>query len=86
MSHAKNNTAFHYAADATGASYGLVDAGALQIANFHRVNIFSYDFQNFFHPFVGELIAQLNTADIAGMLDPTFLNGLTQDKSWFWGD
>jgi hypothetical protein len=86
MSLTNNNTNFHYAADATGASYGLVDAGAIQIANYHRIDTFTYGFENFFHPFVGDLIAQLNTAGIAGMLDPTFLNGLTQAQSWFWGD
>ena len=39
---------------------------------------FSYDFQNFFHPFVAELIKQLNQTSVAGMLDPDFLAGLHQ--------
>jgi Tc toxin complex TcA C-terminal TcB-binding domain len=34
---------------------------------------FSYDFQNFFHPFVASLIKQLNQTSVAGMLDPGFL-------------
>ncbi|HEV2451111.1 MAG TPA: hypothetical protein VGS62_04205 [Streptosporangiaceae bacterium] len=37
---------------------------------------FSYDFKNFFHPFVGQLIRQLNLTSVAGMLDPGFLAGL----------
>ena len=39
---------------------------------------FSYDFKNFFHPFVADLIKQLNQTSIAGMLDPVFLAGLDQ--------
>jgi Tc toxin complex TcA C-terminal TcB-binding domain len=38
-----------------------------------QVNRFNYEFQNFFHPYVGELIAKLNRTSIAGMLDPAFL-------------
>jgi Tc toxin complex TcA C-terminal TcB-binding domain len=38
---------------------------------------FQYDFENFFHPFVGSLIQQLNLTDIAEMLSPDFLSGLT---------
>ena len=34
---------------------------------------FSYEFENFFHPFVGDLIKQLNQTSVAGMLDPSFL-------------
>jgi hypothetical protein len=40
-----------------------------------RISIkqFVYEFENFFHPFVGTLIAQLNQTSVAGMLDPNFL-------------
>jgi Tc toxin complex TcA C-terminal TcB-binding domain len=34
---------------------------------------YSFDFQNFFHPYVGALIKQLNQADVKGMLDTSFL-------------
>jgi Tc toxin complex TcA C-terminal TcB-binding domain len=37
-----------------------------------------YSFENFFHPLVGQLIQQLNTASgdaVAAMLDPNFLSG-----------
>jgi Tc toxin complex TcA C-terminal TcB-binding domain len=37
---------------------------------------FSYDFQNFFHPFLAQLINQLNQTSVAGMLDPHFLSTL----------
>jgi hypothetical protein len=40
---------------------------------------FTYDFQNFFHPFVKDLIARLNQTDIAGLLDPVFLGNLATD-------
>ena len=37
---------------------------------------FSYVFENFFHPFVGDLITQLNQTSVAGMLKPSFLEKL----------
>src|SRR5262245_4606714 len=37
---------------------------------------FTYTFQNFFHPFVGELIARLNTESLAGMMDPGWQDDL----------
>ncbi len=39
------------------------------------VETFNYEFENFFHPFVGKLIARLNSTSVAGMLDPGFLTG-----------
>ena len=42
------------------------------------VKQFIYNFQNFYHPFVGDLIGKLNDTSIAGMLDPTFLATLDQ--------
>src|SRR5688572_3543008 len=39
---------------------------------------FTYSFQNFFHPFVDDLIQQLNRESLPGMLDPLFLEGLAQ--------
>ncbi|MEI7768417.1 MAG: hypothetical protein WCI67_00435 [Chloroflexales bacterium] len=42
---------------------------------------FTYTFENFFHPFVGELIAQLNRTALPGMLDPNFLQGLNQSPA-----
>jgi hypothetical protein len=40
---------------------------------------FTYTFENFFHPFVGELIAKLNRDSLPGMLDATWQDGLKQD-------
>jgi hypothetical protein len=42
----------------------------------NQVDQFTYTFENFFHPFVGQLIAQLNQTSVAGMLDPGFLQNL----------
>ena len=39
---------------------------------------YQYTFDNFFHPFVADLIAELNIGSLASMLDPTFLDGLQQ--------
>lgn len=40
---------------------------------------FTYDFQNFFHPAVGDLIQRLNRGSVRDMLDPAFLAGLSDD-------
>ena len=37
---------------------------------------FVYTFENFFHPFVGNLVKELNINSLRGMLDPVFLEGL----------
>jgi hypothetical protein len=40
---------------------------------------YTYTFENFFHPFVGELIEQLNRKSVEGVLDPAFQATLTRD-------
>src|SRR5438552_2965154 len=40
---------------------------------------FTYQFQNFFHPFVGELIGHLNRFSLTGLLDANFHASLTDD-------
>ena len=40
---------------------------------------FTYTFHNFFHPFVAEMIQQLNWASVRGLLDPAFQAKLTRD-------
>jgi len=57
---------FHHIADLT-----LIRAAAQNAAD-----TFTYEFENFFHPFVGELIKKLNETSVAGMLNPTFLEEL----------
>ena len=37
---------------------------------------YSFDFQNFFHPYVGALINKLNQTDVPGMLSSSFLGTL----------
>lgn len=69
--------AFHNAGD-VGLVYTL---GTSQDGNGTVIRLpfaekFSYDFENFFHPFVGNLIQQLNQTSVAGMLDPSFLDTL----------
>jgi hypothetical protein len=41
----------------------------------HRT-VYTYTFENFFHPYVGRLIEELNKVSLAGMLDPAFHKGL----------
>lgn len=43
---------------------------------FRPQSAFTYTFENFFHPFVGELIEKLNKESFAGLLDPEFHNKL----------
>lgn len=44
--------------------------------SYRQATEFTYTFENFFHPFVGELIEQLNKESLPGMLDPTFQHNL----------
>jgi hypothetical protein len=52
---------------------------ASAIATTHSETKFVYTFQNFFHPFAGELVQKLNEESLSAMLDPEFLAGLTAD-------
>ncbi len=75
MPNTKYATGFHNQAIA---SYvGVVPFGGLG----HWDTQFTYTFENFFHPFVGELIGKLNRTSVADMLDPNFLQGLANDPS-----
>jgi hypothetical protein len=60
------NGAFHYSEDAN-----LIVANADTTGSGQG---FSYDFETFAHPFVGDLIKQLNLTSLAGMLSPDFLS------------
>ena len=66
--------AFHESAD-INLIYGAGSAGQ-QVSSIPREEVFSYEFQNFYHPFIGDLIKQLNLTSVAGMLTPSFLGGL----------
>jgi hypothetical protein len=69
--------AFHNAGD-IGLVYqlGTSQDGDGAILRLPYQEKFSYTFGNFFHPFVGDLIKQLNQSSVAGMLDPAFLESL----------
>jgi hypothetical protein len=41
---------------------------------------FTYTFENFFHPFVGELIAKLNNDSLPGVMDADWQSGLRWDS------
>jgi hypothetical protein len=66
--HASSDAALAYNA---GLAYGTTGVSYLPIT--YTIAETSYDFQNFFHPFVGTLIRQLNLTSVPGMLDSDFL-------------
>ena len=68
MNKIPGNGAFHYSAD-----------GKLVVANSGATvsaPTFSFSFQTFGHPFVGDLIKQLNETALAGHARPGFLGSL----------
>ncbi len=70
MASMKNNFGFH--------DLSLANIGST-VSLGHWDKQFTYTFQNFFHPFVGELIAKLNRDSLPGMLDPAWQDSLKQD-------
>src|SRR5438552_10222121 len=60
------NAGFHYQEDLASVLDHLPDL------LFRQDTEFTYTFENFFHPLVGELISQLNTSSIGGLFDPVF--------------
>jgi len=86
MATTKTVLGFHNSRD-TGSSFGADTAASRQVIYGGFYDVFNYDFQNFFHPLIGQLIKQLNLTSVAGMVDPTFLNSIADlDSSWFWID
>src|SRR6266508_1556980 len=63
---------FHYALEPL-----LEDGNGQPTAD--QVGPFTYTFHNFFHPFVAEMIQQLNHTSVRGLLDPDFQAKLTRD-------
>jgi hypothetical protein len=61
-----------------GANGGAVTPALFTNPQYH---LFEYTFQNFFHPYVGAIIQQLNQTSIAGMLNPIFLAKLNDPPS-----
>lgn len=60
--------------------HGYRDALATQLVllPYKQETALTYTLENFFHPFVSELIQQLNKESLSGLLDPVFLDGLDQ--------
>ena len=67
MANVKNTIGFHDQSVASLGSAATLDDADTQ---------FTYTFQNFFHPFVGELIAKLNRDSLTGMLDAKWQDDL----------
>ena len=47
--------------------------------NIRSMSKLIYRFENFFHPFTGDMIRQLNQGSLAGLFDPVFLEGLIRN-------
>jgi hypothetical protein len=69
---AKTTIGFHSYKDAT------VIHGAKVM---YQQDVFKYTFKNFFHPFVGELIQQLNKESLQGLLNPEFHVKLKEENN-----
>ena len=67
-------TGFHYST-ANDSELAWLDA----VSQTTTDTRFTYRFENFFHPFVAELITRLNTTSVAGMVDPAFVRTLSRD-------
>ena len=67
---------YHNSAAFTQATFGYVVGSPNPIFGLPLPTQNHYEFQNFFHPFVGSLITQLNQSSISGMLAPDFLKTL----------
>ena len=67
MEKTNNSIGYHEQAQAS-------QLGTVSLAN--SPPEFDYRFENFFHPFVGELISKLNRDSLPGMLDAAWLDGL----------
>ena len=74
MINMKEIGAFHYGSDVASVAR---PAGA-ELAG-SQVDDFTYTFENFFHPLVGELIARLNRKSLLDVLDAQWQASL----SWF---
>jgi Tc toxin complex TcA C-terminal TcB-binding domain len=70
MARPSNKNEFHSHRD-----YALLERGLITAK---QESQFTYTFRNFFHPFVGELVEQLNQTSLRGMLDPKFLANLQE--------
>ena len=67
----KAQVGFHAYQDATLPQYAAFDG--------MRYSEFTYTFENFFHPFVGNLIEKLNKESLSAMLDSEFHQNLSAE-------
>lgn len=65
--------------DQVGYHNTMVAMKVKKVASGHWEIPFTYTFENFFHPFVGELISKLNQDSLPGMLDATWQDSLKND-------
>src|SRR5215813_2794971 len=65
----KTNNAIGYHEQAKASQIGTVSLD-------NSVTEFTYTFENFFHPFVGELISRLNRDSLPGILDAVWQESL----------
>jgi hypothetical protein len=56
--------------------HNMADLNVVRAAAQSTADTFTYEFENFFHPFVGDLIKKLNETSVAEMLNPAFLERL----------
>jgi hypothetical protein len=63
----------------TGFHDALLTGQWLPISTGHWDTKFTFTYENFFHPFVGELLARLNRDSLAAMMDATWQASLKQD-------
>ncbi|HEY7245906.1 MAG TPA: hypothetical protein VH678_18710 [Xanthobacteraceae bacterium] len=57
---------------AIGAFHYSQDIATVASGHWVQVDRFTYTFENFFHPFVGDMISALNRKSLDGLLDPAF--------------
>jgi hypothetical protein len=73
MATAEGIGAYHGAEDIDYAIYGGIATSGIRVDQPPMQEKLSFEFKNFAHPFVAQLIAQLNLAGVSGLLDPDFL-------------
>ena len=66
---------------AAGSFHTTVDTNKMLVATLLSTTTFTYDFENFFHPFVGEMAERLNKKSLPGLYDPLFLDTLRGPRS-----
>ena len=66
---------------AAGSFHDVKDTNKVPVMVLLSRTKFTYDLENFFHPFVGELAERLNKKSLPGLYDPLFLDTLRGPRS-----